>query len=57
MQSEKHLNAAVLLYLFSLLILVVFNMIDEISIIDVGYLVVLLCCVLKFFLIMREERK
>ena len=57
MQSEKHLDNAVLIYLFLLIILVVVNMLDDVSIFDVIYLVALVCSVLKYFMIMRENRK
>ena len=57
MQSEKHLNLAVLLYLFSLMILAIANMIDNFSIIDVVYLIVLICGVFRIIFAIREERK
>ena len=57
MQSEKHLNTAVLVYLLLLLVLVIVNLINDGTILDVMYLVCVVCCVLKYFLIIKENRK
>ena len=57
MQSDKHLDNPVLLYLFLLILFVVINMFNDVDIFDVIYLVVLLCSVLKYFMVMRENRK
>ena len=57
MQSEKRLNSAVLLYIFSLIILVFINILKSVSIIDVVYLLVLICSILKIMIIMHKNRK
>lgn len=57
MQSEKHLDTAVLGYLLLLIILVVSNMIKNINMIDVIYFITLVCCVLKYFLVFLDNRK
>ena len=57
MQSEKHLDTAVLLYLFLLLIFVIVNMTQGINILDLIYLIVVLCCVLKYFIIKNNRKK
>lgn len=57
MQSEKHLDGAVLIYLFLLLGLVVINLIDRINLFDLIYFVVVLCCVFKYFIIIHNNRK
>lgn len=57
MQSEKHLNNAVFIYLFILILIVVINMVKNISILDVVYLVALICSVFKYYLILQEDRK
>jgi L-asparagine transporter-like permease len=57
MQKEKHLDNAVLIYFIILIIVVIFNMIKNIDFLDIVYLVALLCSVLKYFLIVNEDRK
>ena len=57
MQNEKHLDSAVLIYLFLLLSLVVINLISKINLFDLVYLVVVLCCVFKYFIIVYDNRK
>lgn len=57
MQNEKHLDSAVLIYLFLLLGLVVINLIDKIDLFDLVYFVVVLCCVFKYFIIIYDNRK
>lgn len=57
MDTEKHLDAAILIYLFILLLFVGINLINKVNIFDVMYLVVVVCCVLKYFIIIRNNRK
>ena len=57
MQSDKHLDNAVLIYFITLIIVVIINMIKNIDFFDVVYLITLLCSVLKYFLIIFEDRK
>ena len=45
------------LYLLLLLVLVISKIIRDVSIIDVSYLIVLLCSIFKMYLIARKERK
>ena len=55
--TNKHGEVAVLIYLFLLLFFVVINLINKMSYFDLGYLIVVLCCVLKYLLIIRDKRK
>ena len=57
MQNEKHLDGAVLIYLFLLLSLVVINLISKINLFDLVYLAVVLSCVFKYFIIVYDNRK
>ncbi len=57
MQSDKCLCFSLLIYLFILIILVVIKMIDSINMLDVVYFVALISCILKFFMVVREDRK
>ena len=57
MPREKHVETAVLLYFGLLLIMVVGNLLNKISLFDIVYLVVVLCCVLKYFIIVRDNKK
>lgn len=57
MQIEKHLNNAVLIYLFLLIGLVIKNMFDNACFMDVIYLVALICAILKYFIILNKIRK
>lgn len=57
MDTEKHLDAAILIYLFILLLFVGINLINKVNIFDVMYLVVVVCCVLKYFIIICNNRK
>lgn len=54
---EKHEEAAFLVYFMLLLSLVITSMIGNIGIVNLGYLVVVLCCSLKFILIVNNDRK
>lgn len=57
MQMEKHREAAVLVYFVLLLLLVIVSMCTEINIVNFVYLVVVVCCSLKFILIVNKDRK
>jgi len=57
MQNEKHLEASVIIYFGLLLILVIVNLCNHVDIIDMGYLLVVLCCALKFLMIIKSEQK
>lgn len=57
MQSDKHLDNAVLIYFIILIIVVIINMIKNIDFLDIVYLIALLCSVLKYLLIVCEDRK
>ena len=57
MQSEKHFNVAVLGYISLLLIVVIGNIKRGGNILDIIYIVVLVSCVLKFLMVVRNSRK
>jgi len=57
MQMEKHSEAAFLIYFVLLLLLVTTGMFSEINIVNIVYLVVVVCCSLKFILIVNKDRK
>ena len=57
MQDEKQFNFAFLGYISILLMLGVCNLIDNASIIDYGYLFIIVCCLIKYLLILNEKRK
>ncbi len=57
MQMEKHEVIAVFMYLAVLLFVVVVNLIDNTFLFDLAYLFVVVCCVFKFFLIMKREKE
>lgn len=57
MQSEKHLNNAVLLYFLLLIVVVVMNIIKHINILDFVYLVALICGAFKYVFVIHEIRK
>ncbi len=57
MQDKEHNNIAVLIYMLLLVVLVISNMLKEVDILDIIYLVALICCILKYFMIMHEDRK
>ena len=57
MNDEKHNSNAVLIYLLLLIMFVISNMIKEVTILDVIYLIALVCSVLKYFMVVRENRK
>ena len=57
MQMEKREETAFLGYFAVLFMLVVNSMITNMNIVNLVYLVVVLCCVLKFKLIVNKNRK
>lgn len=57
MQNNLRLNMMILGYMLLLVVLVIFNMIREVSFLDIIYLISLLCCILKYFMIVFENRK
>ena len=57
MQSDKHLDKAVFIYLLVLIMIVVLKMLGGINILDVIYLITLVCSVLKCIMIVRADRK
>jgi len=57
MQSEKHLDGAVLIYFFLLLVIAIINFVSMINLFDLIYLVVVICCVFKYFIIIYDNRK
>ena len=57
MHMEKRMETAFLGYFILLLLLVVTSMLSNIDIVNLGYLVVVLCCVLKFILIVNKNKK
>lgn len=54
MQKEKHAEVVILIYLCGLLLITLINIIEDGSYFDVLYLIVVLCCVLKFLIIMKK---
>lgn len=57
MPKEKHFCTAVLVYLFLLLVLVIINIIDKIDVFNIIYLITLVCCVLKYFMVIVSNRE
>jgi len=57
MHMEKREEAAFLTYFGILLLLVINNVLIKADIVNIGYLVVVLSCVLKFFLIANKNKK
>ena len=53
---EKRKEAAFLMYFLLLFMLVIASMLSNIDIVNLVYLVVILCCVLKFILIVSKDR-
>lgn len=54
---EKRIEAAFLGYFAILLLVVITSIVSKIDIVSIGYLVVVLSCVLKFILIVNESKK
>lgn len=57
MQSDRHLDNAVLIYFLLLIVVVICNMVNSIDFLDIVYLTALLCSVLKYFLIIYKDGK
>ena len=57
MQMEKRDETAFLGYFAVLFLLVISSLISSVDIVNLVYLVVVLCCVLKFILIVNKNRK
>ena len=57
MQMEKRDETAFLGYFAVLFLLVVSSLFSNINMVNLVYLVVVLCCVLKFILIVNKNRK
>lgn len=57
MQREKHEELAVFMYLMVLMAVVIVNMMGNISLFDLTYLFVVICCVFKFFLIIKSKKE
>ena len=57
MQEEKHTYRALIIYMFSLLLMVIGNLIEKIDLISVIYLMVVVCCIFKALLIIRSDGK
>ena len=57
MQMEKRREAAVFMYLGLLLLMVITSMNYEMNVVNLVYLVVVLCCGLKFILIVNKDKK
>lgn len=56
MPKGKHVSTAVLIYLGFLLFLVLDNMIDKVNFIDLVYLLVVVSCVFKCFIIAKNNK-
>ena len=57
MHMEKRKEAAFLIYFAILLFFAIYSMISNFDIIDLGYIVIVLSCVLKFILIVHKNEK
>ena len=57
MQNEKHVSAAVLLYFIFLFLMVLVNLLERTSFLDVVYCIVEVSCVFKYFIILKNTKK
>ena len=57
MQSEKSLNNAVLLYLSALICFTIINVFNDLCIVNIVYLIILICAILKCVMIINDNRK
>lgn len=57
MEKNDHKERVILIYFLLLIAFVISNMLKEVTILDVIYLIALVCAVIKYFMIMREVRK
>ena len=54
---ERRIETAYFSYFSILLLLVITSIISDIDVVSIGYLVVVLSCVIKFILIMNKNKK
>ena len=57
MQSHKRLDNAVLIYFIILIIFVISNTIRDVDLLDIVFLITLIGSIIKYFLIICEDRK
>ena len=57
MKNEKHVSAAVLLYFIFLFLMVLVNLLERTSFLDVVYCIVVVSCVFKYFIILKNTKK
>ncbi|MDD6093062.1 MAG: hypothetical protein PUB90_00475 [bacterium] len=57
MLNEKHVSAAVLLYFIFLFLMVLVNLLERTSFLDVVYCIVVVSCVFKYFIILKNTKK
>ena len=57
MPDKKHAERAILIYFGVLLLMVISHLIRSKFVIDLVYLVVVVSCVLKFFIIVRDNKE
>ena len=57
MQREKHEELAVFMYLMVLMAIVIVNMMGSISLFDLTYLFVVICCVFKFLMSIKSKKE
>lgn len=57
MPNEKRFNFAVAIYLFLLLVLVSGNLINKVDLFSIIYLIALLCCIFKYFMVIFSSRE
>ena len=57
MEQGKHPERAVLIYFLALIAFVISNMMKEITLLDIIYLIALVCAVIKYFMVMNEVRR
>ena len=57
MKENEHKERVILIYFLLLIAFVIYNMMNRVTILDVIYLIALVCAVIKYFMIMHEGRK
>ncbi len=57
MEEKEHKERIILVYFLLLIAFVIYKMTKEVTILDVIYLIALVCAVIKYFMIMHEIRK
>ena len=55
MQKEKNSSNAVLIYFVGLIIMVIVNMTRKVEVLDIIYLIALVCAVIKYFMIIKGK--